>query len=327
MKRITAVVLCLITLVIFVSCDSKQEGIMTDYSEVIALYQKVIGICGWYEDSKADTYAQELGITEPAQKELFEKLLYAAFLNYPGRGREDQAALAHKLSCGYAIKDLNDDGIEELVLLQEDYSVVAVLSMSSGKVVLLDTFRPRRWGWIDGDGLIHQCGSNGADKHVDAVYKIANGGEKLELIVEYGTLGYESVDGVDTQRYYKLQDELAMDITKEEYDALVTQWQYLGGSGEAVTKEHSGLTFTPLFDQLITQEQAIEIASVYWERYDIKKNQYRVVAGINQKAPDSVYVIVITKLVMDDHYSAFDEIWVDKTTGNPVIPTWDEAKG
>ena len=327
MRKIAAVLLCMMTFAILTGCRDKQETVTTDYSDVIELYQKVIGVCAWYQDSKAETYAEELGITDPAQKELFDELLNDAYLNYPGRGRDDHAALSHKLSFGYAIKDLNGDEIEELVLLQEDYTVVAVLSMSDGNVVLLDTYRPRRQAWIDGEGLIHQCGSNGADKHVDAVYKIADGGQELELLIEYGTLGYDVVDGIDTQRYYKLQGELATHIDKEEYDALVTQWEYLGESGVNVTKNHSGLAFTPLFEQLITKEQAIENAKVFWDRYEIDKHQYRVETGSNAKAPDSVYVVVIKRLVDGDHYSVFDEIWVDKTTGDVMTPTWDDAKG
>lgn len=327
MRKIVAVLLCIMMFTMLAACRDKQEDSPDDYSDVIELYQKVIGMCAWYEDSKAETYAEELGITDPAQKELFDELLYAAYLNYPGRGREDHAALAHKLSCGYAIKDLNGDEIQELVLLQEDYTVVAVLTMSNGTVVLLDTYQPRRRAWIDGDGLIHLCGSNGADKHVDAVYKIAKGGQDLELLIEYGTLGYEVVDGIDMQRYYKLQGELTTHIAKEEYDALETQWEYLEESGANVTKNHSGLTFTPLFEQLITKEKAIENAKAFWKRYEIDNNQYRVELGSNAKAPDSVYVVIIRRLVNGDHYSTFDEIWVEKTTGDVMTPTWDDIKG
>ena len=52
--------------------------------------------------------------------------------------------------------------------------------------------------------------------------------------------------------------------------------------------------------------------------------------GINPLAPASVYVIVIRWLVMDSHYSTFDEIWIDMDTGEviiPYMPDMPDAKG
>lgn len=321
MKKFIALSLCLVTLITLACCDAKQEDPIEDYTDVIELYQKVISVCAWYKDSEYNTYAKDLGITDPEQKVLFDKLLYAAYLNYPGRGREDHAALAHKLSCGYAIKDLNGDGVDELIFLQDDYTVVAVLSMSEGKPVLLGTYRPHRRCLFDGDGRLHHVGSNGADAGSHAVYKIADGGASLEMLVEFGLSGHEWVDGVAVQKYYKLENDLAMYITQEEYEQLATQWTYDDMSD-------SGLQFIPLFGELVTEDQAIEIAMAYWSHFDIEKNGYRVEHGYNEKAPDSVYVVLIRRLVMDSHYSTFDEIWVDKTTGDTMAPTWDpEPKG
>lgn len=327
MKKIIALMLLVFTIIPFAACTQKQDDPVEDYADVIALYRKVIHTCAWYEDSKHNTYAENLGITDPEQKTLFEELLYAAFLNYPGRGGEDQAALAHKLSCGYAIKDINADGVDELVLMQDDYTVVAVLSMSNDKPVLLDTYRSRKTCWIDGDGRLHVRGSNGADVGSHTVYKIADGGAELEMLIEFGLAGHEWVDGEAIQKYYKLENDLAMNITKEEYEQLFEQWKYNGMSGTAVTKDHSGLAFTPLFDKLITEDQAIEFATAYWSRFDIEENGYQVALGYNEKAPDSVYVVRIRRIVNGDHYSTFDEIWVDKISGDTIIPTWNEAKG
>ena len=77
----------------------------------------------------------------------------------------------------------------------------------------------------------------------------------------------------------------------------------------------------------ITSDEAITLAKLYWDRYEIEKNQYWVVDSHNDWADDSVHVITIRGLVMDHHYSTFDEIWIDKYTGKAIIPFKSQDKG
>jgi hypothetical protein len=70
----------------------------------------------------------------------------------------------------------------------------------------------------------------------------------------------------------------------------------------------------------ISRHEAITIAENYWETLDIDESGYHIEHGINSQAPASVYVIIIQRLVSDYHYSTFDEIWVDKNTGETIIP-------
>ena len=70
----------------------------------------------------------------------------------------------------------------------------------------------------------------------------------------------------------------------------------------------------------ISREEAVRIAREYWKDFKIEENGYRVEYAVNSRAPSSVHVIVIKWLVLEDHYSTFDEIWVDKNTGETIIP-------
>ncbi len=74
----------------------------------------------------------------------------------------------------------------------------------------------------------------------------------------------------------------------------------------------------------ITPEEALNLAKLYWDRYDIEKNKHIVTEGVNDSAPETVYVFIIKRLVdMGDdstHYSTFNEIWIDKYAGEAVIP-------
>ena len=76
----------------------------------------------------------------------------------------------------------------------------------------------------------------------------------------------------------------------------------------------------------ISRSEAVTLAEKYWEHFDIEKNEYRVEIGTNNRAPSSVYVLIIRRLVID-HYSTFDEIWIDRTTGEVIIPFTPDDKG
>ena len=75
----------------------------------------------------------------------------------------------------------------------------------------------------------------------------------------------------------------------------------------------------------ISHSEAVAIARNYWARFDIEENGYIVERGTNGDAPSSVYVFVIRRYVID-HYSTFDEIWVDKNTGETIIPYSPDGK-
>ena len=230
---------------------STPPTVYTNYNRVLDLYRKVTEICRTYEDTKDadERYAAELGISDESEKEILSKLLTSAYLYYSGRGEEDSVSPHYKASYGYAIKDLNHDGKDELVLLTEDYRVLAIFSKSTGKDVLLGSYMPRHSCWIDGRGLLHVCGSGGADVSSHAVYQIAMGGAALEPIVAFGTSGHEWIDNTPVLKYYKTESGHEIEIDKTEYDTLQNQYgTYLGSlAGPSVTKDHSGLCFTPLF--------------------------------------------------------------------------------
>ncbi len=195
---------------------------------------------------------------------MFIELDTAGYLMYPGRGAEDFPSPHYKLSCGYDIKDLNGDGINELILLNDDYKIVAIFSTHKGMPVLLGSFQPRTSCWIGGDGLLHICGSNGAVNSYHTVCKIADGGGELIDIIEFGINGAEIVDGTEVLNYYKTVDDEKVSITKEEFDSISAQHgKYLSAyAGPSATKDHSGLEFLPLFENLETDEDSDKYTSV-----------------------------------------------------------------
>ena len=237
-----------------------ETGDFASYEGIIQLYRNAVHDFARpnYGNEKESALAKNLGITDAKEKEWLSAISGSGFLFYDGRG--EGGALHHKLTCGYAIKDLNSDGIDELVLLDDDYKISVIFSMVGGNPILLDSYIPRGSCWIDGEGLLHVNGSGGADVFSNTVYRIANGGGSLEMIVEYGLNGHEWIGDVAVTKYYRLVDGEEVSILEEEYQELNKQYgTYLGlDAGASSTKECSGLQFTPLFTEAEIAKQTYE---------------------------------------------------------------------
>ncbi len=301
MKHAIAFLLCLIVILSFSSClnshtsidpesetpsssDETPIRVETDYGDVIALYRKVIDACSIYDKENSDSfYAEKYGITDPQKKKFFGTFRYEAYKHHAGNGEKDCFSPIYKLSWGYAKKDLNGDGADELILLNEDYTVIAIFSYAVGKPVLIGglayAFPDKRSSlencWIDGDGFIYEY-SDGGFEH-KTKYKVAQGGASLEIIADYWLekrMEYEPEAHVVTE-YYMLMGDEEIEITESEYKALNDQHgKYLGQyAGKDVTAEYAGLTFIPLFSE------AELLQSIYESVLTTKTKVYEVATG------------------------------------------------
>lgn len=272
MKKIVAAFLCFLMILSLFSCRNKSiedinynpdnstssnasdnpttNNTSANYDAVLRVYRRIVDSYPIVNQNPR-ALAAELGIQGEENTEIFVDLYSSVMMSYPGRVESDGESPHYKLGYGYAAKDLNGDGVDELVLMNDDYYIMAVFSYADGKPVLLGNYMPRGSCWIDGDGLLHENGSGGADHSTNAIYKIADGGKELELIVEYGTNGHEWIEDVAYTIYYKLVNGEKKTITEAEYQALNEQYgKYLGSvAGAEATKKHSGLTFIFLYTE------------------------------------------------------------------------------
>ncbi len=234
----------------YVPLDKNDSDALDVYKPVLEVYRKAIDHCKRLDgivNQNPQALAFELfGLEASSEKEWFINLLDVSYLLYRVR-----TSPHYKLSCGYAIKDLNGDGVDELVILDDSHMVGAIFSAVDGKPVFLRGYSQRDRGWIDEKGWIHENGSSGADYSTNAVYKIADGGASMVRIAEFGTNGVEWVDDVAYTKYYQLVNGEKVDITETEYKALNEQYgKYLGiYAGAEATKECAGLTFTSLYTE------------------------------------------------------------------------------
>ena len=235
-----------------------KPGLMFDYDEVLWCYKYAVDYYNYNVNDSVDDVIDRFNslygkhFLNETEREWFSAIATSGYILYPGTDGDRRFDANN--ACGYAKKDLNGDGIEELVLLNANYTLVAIFSMCEGKPFLLRKFWNRSQGWIDSNGYIHIGGSNGADSGSRTIYRIADGGADLDLLFEYGMDGHEWVGDAAVSKYYKICDGNKKYITEEEYNLIDKQYEeYIGNMlGREVTKTSSGLHFKSLFTPMLT---------------------------------------------------------------------------
>ena len=235
-----------------------KPGLMFDYDEVLWCYKYAVDYYNYERGDTVDDVIADFntkygkGFLNEEEKQWFADIATSGYILYPGKRGDDRFENNH--ACGYAIKDLNGDGIEELVLLNVNYYVVAIFSMKDGRPILLDHFGNRKECKIDGNGYIVVYGTSASDVHSTVFYRIAKGGGSLEPLFEYGMDGHEWVDGEAMIKYYKIENGVKTYITLDEYNSLCKgHGEYYGHKTDIqVTEEDSGLQFRTLFGEAFT---------------------------------------------------------------------------
>ena len=235
-----------------------KPGLMFDYDEVLWCYKYAVNYYHYEYRGTVDDMIDDFntkygkGFLNETEKQCFAEIAASGYSLYPGKYGDHRIEVNR--ACGYATNDLNGDGTLELVLLNADYTLVAIFSMKDGRPILLTRFWNRRGGWIDRNGYIHVGGSNGVDSGSRTIYRICEGGGDLELLYEYGRDGCEWVDDVAVTKYYKIENGEKAYITEEEYDYIDEQYNhYLGDRDfKEVTRKYSGLQFNSLFGEAFT---------------------------------------------------------------------------
>ncbi len=177
---------------------------------------------------------------------------------------------------GYTFCDLNKNGNNEMLLLLDDYTVLAIFSFADGKPILLDNYWNRKKCTIESDGTIQVYGSGGADNSSFSIFKISDDDKELVLLEEYGTDGHDPNTLVPN--YYKISNGNKTPITVLEYAASLSQCIYSSVENLAEhTKENADFEFVPLgleisykrfFEKILNYDNKITSVDKYlWELY------------------------------------------------------------
>ena len=175
---------------------------------------------------------------------------------------------------GYAFCDLNKNGNDEMLLLLDDYTVLAIFSFADGNPVLLDNYWNRKKCTIEQDGTIQVYGSGSADTSSFSIYEVAKNDKELVLLEEYGTDGHDP-DTLELY-FYKILNGTKTSITILEYTAAKSQGTYSSVEDLAEhTRENADFEFIPLgleisykriFEKILNYEAKISSENKYlWE--------------------------------------------------------------
>ena len=210
------------------------------YESTVSTYRRIVEVCSKYEEV---TNGEYFTFADETAYNLYTKIFNSTLLLYPTDVNGINGDCYERF--GYTVKDLNNDGVDELILRLDNHEVIAIFTMVDDTPVLLDCYWNRKNCWIDPDGYLHIGGSSGADRSILQIYRIADKTGELILLEEGGTDGHDEASG--NTLYYKLVNNEKTYITQAKYH----EWmQSLPYAKIAVTTNISEyLPFVPLFDE------------------------------------------------------------------------------
>lgn len=253
MKNLLLIWLCLIIFFIAVSCQKKNteetqqqedhqniqfnddtlkiDGFMStnEYETILDMYKEIVNIHKLYNpDESYEKYGDKF--SKKWYKEIFNATLIGNVSNN---------------SYGYAYSDLNGDSKLELILMLEDYTIIAIFSIVDGTPFMVSDFYSKKTCYIDSNKMICISGNNGADAWGYSEYMLSSDGTKLDILFEYGSEGYDSVNNKNI--YYMISQKEKEYISDQRFSELFAAKPYLSVTEAAEkTEESAQLIFVSL---------------------------------------------------------------------------------
>lgn len=205
--------------------SNNQTVLMSDeiYQDIINIYRELLLL------KKSNTNYDEIFLEQYANDNKIESAVFHAVLrNHPEK-------------MGYALKDLNNDTVEELILLDENYHIYTIFTIVNGQpTVVNDLFfgDGNDTGAIGSDGTIYKHGYGKGETVYAYAMKISSNGSLIGL--EFGCLDVDIDD--TTVEYYKIINGERVVIDYNEFHFLNEEYYRIVDSPTELTKK-SGIYF------------------------------------------------------------------------------------
>ena len=251
---------------------SSYEAVKSTFKEMLAYLPQV--------NAKWPTGKLDACFTYDSDEEfrVYNYLMLMARLYTPDNGTFSQVLPDNgEKAYGYCEADINGDGIDELLLMTDDYSVFSIFTTVKGKVVYVEDYADflLDWGFkgMDAEGRFY--GWRATTEGLGREWSVFEMGEDGRLTQ---TLGLKEVFYSENDGYFKTEGGEYVSITGEEYEALKGDrydkfdFATVGTDGEVV-RNTTNLTFTPLF--AVPTPDQMDLSSA-WEnhRYDPARPLY-----------------------------------------------------
>ena len=255
MKKLFSALLCLILIISAVSCTNTSNTNNSDsnntqnnqndensdpYKAIIEKYTELL-IC-----KKNNT-----AIPEPSETDLSAlKTVY-----------ELAKKCKNPLDTGYAKKDINKDGIEELIFAESTLDIVAIFTVKNDEAVTLITRDdPNSLIWLDANGLIRM-------EQLVMEGQYMTGRKYLVYEISEGTLKSQVAIGCDAMGqgdWHKIDNQQQNPVSKEEWNELYAKYNIcpFGWDEREYTKNYADLTVLPLLETAVPKIQTYKLASI-----------------------------------------------------------------
>jgi len=297
MKRLAAIILSALTLFSFVACDlssgtEKDTDIssnvisyeidppthanpehvanFSNYDEIIRTYKAIVKCFNNYtvEKYRNNEYTSTVDFPSEEIEETYKKIFFSAFYHY-----KDDYATAYlddgRNYFGYALYDINKNGSDELILLNDHYDIIAIFTNHGENTQLIICNEPHCR--IDTNGRIYTQKIieethdlfPWSDRYYDMKIYTLSESDELTLAEEYLA---DTSFGSD-QVFFDVTDGESIEITQAEYLAKTHGYLY-NSEAAIITQSSIKLDFVRLFEPINPY-----LAEVYcWEwhkdRYD-----------------------------------------------------------
>ncbi len=202
------------------------------YKSLLRMVDRILFIIPYFNDFV--DYSEAFGITSEQEAAWFDTLFTSLLTLYP-LDEEGNRDVDGQMAFGFTVRDINDDGVFELLLLRNDYTLVAIFTTVDDRPILLKSGTNRTTVFIDERGLLYEVGSNGADTNQRTVLRLNGETGKTEILAQFGLDGHEWVDGEAVQLYCQMINGEKHRISEAEYLSLLDEhWGFLEGRTPAV---------------------------------------------------------------------------------------------
>ena len=153
----------------------------------------------------------------------------------------------HATNLGYALHDINDDGIPELIIFSDNYNgfIHAIYTLHNDVPVFIGGFWERHSCTFDENGTLYIHGSSGALDSSSGSYFLPEVGTELQLIEMYVTNGYD--ENNSNPRCYMIKDGEKTMVDYKEAMASMDQFPHTFRDGATINVELVHIPFNSTF--------------------------------------------------------------------------------